>query len=332
MRTRDKRIWLLLLSLGLVALVAACGRSTSSTPAPAAASGSSAGATADIDLTPIVRDFLATLPEGSYQVPAAEIAGSKPFLLDVRQPGDYAKGFIAGAVNIPLRELTRNLSALPSKDKGIVVVCDTGFRAAIGMGVLRMLGYSQTGSLQGGMNGWRRANLPIVTGPVPQQASGPAPQVNEPLRAALTYYLTHTLPVHEGAMSAAGLTEDQQRKSTMETEENDTFDQGKSFLMVVDGPEEFAKVHLEEGAMNFELHGLVDSVLNLPPTGATIYAGACKIPNRFNLEPKLSRFAVVSTSNHRAALGMMSMQLIGFHFVSGLDGDAVAWRAGRPTA
>ena len=29
---------------------------------------------------------------------------------------------------------------------------------------------------------------------------------------------------------------------------------------------------------------------------------------------------------------MMAMQLVGFHFVSGLDGDVVAWRVGSPTA
>ena len=283
-------------------------------------------------MRPLVRDFLASLPPDWHQVPAQDVAKAKPFILDVRQPDDYARGFIDAAVNIPLRELTANLQALPAADTDIVVVCDTGYRAAIGMGVLRMLGYKMARSLEGGMRGWRQANLPVVTGPIPQRASGQAPPVNEPLRAALTYYLTRTLPVHEGAMSAVGLTEDQQRVSTMETQENDTFDQGKSILMVVDGPEEFAKVHLSEGAMNFELHGLVDSVEALPPTGATIYAGACKIPNRFNVEPKLSRFAVVSTSGHRAALGMMAMQLVGFHFVSGFDGDVVAWRAGSPTA
>jgi rhodanese-related sulfurtransferase len=331
MRARASRTWLSVMCLGLTVLLAACERSGSPTPPPAASGTSLSQPQADLDLTPIVRDFLARLPEGSYEVPAAEMAASKPFVVDVRQPEDYARGFVAGAVNIPLRELTQTLSALPSKDQGIVVVCETGYRAAIGMGVLRLLGY-KAGSLQGGMAGWRTANLPVVTGPVPQRRSGPAPQVNEPLRAALTYYLTKTLPVHEGIISGAELSKDQEQISTMAEEAIDVFDQGKSFLMVVDGPEEYAKVHLADGAMNFELHGLVDSALKLPPTGGVIFSGACRTPNRFNVEPKLSRFVVLSTSGHRAALGMMSMQLVGFHFVRGLDGDAVAWRAGRPIA
>ena len=46
----------------------------------------------------------------------------------------------------------------------------------------------------------------------------------------------------------------------------------------------------------------------------------------FQLEPKLTRFVVVSTSGHRAALGMMSMQLLGFHFIRGLEDGLDAWK------
>jgi rhodanese-related sulfurtransferase len=316
----------------LIPLLLPLGGCRGQAPPPAVPAAAETQKQADLDMTPIVRDFLANLPDDWLQVPAQDVATSKPFILDVRGAEDYAKGFIAGAVDIPLRELTTSLRALPPMDRDIVVVCDTGHRAAVGMGILQLLGYKKAKSLEGGMHAWRQANLPVVTGPVPPRAAGQAPQVREPLRAALQYYLEYTLPVHEGAMSAADLTADQQRKSTMETGENDIFDQGKSILMVVDGPEEFAKVHLTSGAMNFQLRGLIDSVEALPPTGATFYAGACKIPNRFSVEPRLTRFAVVSTSAHRAAIGMMAMQLVGFHFVSALDGDVLAWRAGRPTA
>ena len=324
-----RRTGLLLLCLAMVLPLGGCHRQTQPPVAPAA---TKAQAATDLDMKPIVREFLANLPADWNEVPAQAVETAKPFIVDVRQPDDYAKGFIAGAVNIPLRQLTVTLQALPAMDHDIVVVCNSGHRAAIGMGILQMLGYKKAQSLEGGMEGWRQAKLSTVTGPVPARPVGQAPRVNEQLQAALTYYLARTLPVHEGAMSPAGLTEDQQRKSSMELMENDTFDQGRSVLMVVDGPAEFAKVHLTSGAMNFQLRGLVDLVEALPPTGATIYAGACKIPNRFNVEPKLSRFVVVSTSTHRAALGMLSMQLLGFHFVSALEGDVIAWRAGNPTA
>ncbi len=43
------------------------------------------------------------------------------------------------------------------------------------------------------------------------------------------------------------------------------------------------------------------------------------------MEPQLTRFVVVSKSGHRAALGMMSMQLLGFHFVRALDAGLDEW-------
>jgi len=315
-----------------VLMVLSLGGCNSRTQPPATPTATTSQTAADLDIKPIVCDFLANLPTDWNQVPAQDVVKAKPFIVDVRQPEDYAKGFIEGAVNIPLRELALNLQVLPAMDKEIVVACNSELRAAIGMAVLQMLGYKKARSLEGGMQAWRQAKLPVITGPVSPLPAGQTPKVNEQLQAMLNYYLVRTLPVHEGAMSPAGLTEDQQRKSSMELEENDTFDQGRSILLVVDGPDEFAKVHLTSGAMNFRLHELVDSVEMLPPTGATYYAGACKIPNYFNVEPQLTRFIVVSSSEHRAALGMISMQLLGFHFVSALEGNVIVWRAKNPTA
>jgi hypothetical protein len=39
------------------------------------------------------------------------------------------------------------------------------------------------------------------------------------------------------------------------------------------------------------------------------------------------RFVTISTSSHRATLGMMSMHLLGFHFVSTYQGNSGAWAA-----
>ena len=75
--------------------------------------------------------------------------------MDVRQPEEYAKGFIDGAVNIAMRELAANLRALPAMDKDIVLVCESGYRSAVGMAVLRMLGYKNVRTLEGGMKAWR---------------------------------------------------------------------------------------------------------------------------------------------------------------------------------
>jgi hypothetical protein len=44
------------------------------------------------------------------------------------------------------------------------------------------------------------------------------------------------------------------------------------------------------------------------------------------LEPQLTRFVVVSKSGHRAALGMVGMQLLGFHFVRALNVGLDEWK------
>ena len=76
------------------------------------------------------------------------------FVLDVRQKADYAKGHIAGAVNIDLNAvaLPANLQLLP-KDKKIVVVCYSGNTAGQVVTALRMLDYDAV-MLKYGMMSW----------------------------------------------------------------------------------------------------------------------------------------------------------------------------------
>jgi rhodanese-related sulfurtransferase len=320
---------LLLACLGLVLPLAACGGGTQPPAAPATAARPQEDTA--LDLKPILRDFLAGLPEDWHQVPARDIAGLKPFIVDVRQPEDYAKGFIAGAVNVPLRELAKNLQALPALDREIVVVCDTGHRSAIGMALLRMLGYNKARSLEGGLQAWRQARLAVVTEPVPARPGGQAPQVDERLRTAFNYYLERTLPTaDEGAISLAALTEDQLRKSSAELEaQADTYDQGRSLLLSVDTPEEFAKSRLSK-TLNVPLRDLATGLDNVPLP--EVIGWACGVPDAYHPEPRMTRFTVVSRSGHRAALGMMTMQLLGFHFVGALDGDLGTWKPIGPVA
>lgn len=83
-------------------------------------------------------------------------------VVDVREPAEYAVGHIQGAINIPIRELGKNLHRLPKDGTLIVIVCKTGIRAGYGTAVLRLLGYPQVRNLRGGMVAWQQANLPMV--------------------------------------------------------------------------------------------------------------------------------------------------------------------------
>ena len=221
----------------------------------------------NLDMKPILRDFLATLPADWNLVTSQDVAKAPRFVLDVRQPDEYSKGFIAGAVNIPLRELARSLQALPGMDKEIVVVCDTGHRAAIGMAVLQMLGYKKAKTLEGGMQAWQTAQQAIVTAPVAQKQTNPAPKVNAQIQAMLDYYLVHTLPLDWGIIHAAGLAADQELLPSSEVEaQPETYDQGPSLLVDVDTPEEFAKSPIAKfhRAINIPLRQMPNTIDNMP--------------------------------------------------------------------
>jgi rhodanese-related sulfurtransferase len=92
--------------------------------------------------------------------------GNDPFILDVREPDYYAKGHIAGAVNIPLKDVAKqdNLRKLPpiwQKDTpanniplaSIVVVSNDGMAGSQVAGILNYLGYDAI-NLLFGMTGW----------------------------------------------------------------------------------------------------------------------------------------------------------------------------------
>jgi rhodanese-related sulfurtransferase len=85
-----------------------------------------------------------------------------PVLIDVREPGEFQSGHIAGAKLIPLGKLGNSLNKLP-KDRDILVVCQSGNRSSSGTRLLLEAGY-QAINLTGGMFGWARAGLPIKKG------------------------------------------------------------------------------------------------------------------------------------------------------------------------
>lgn len=270
---RRKIYPVLFFCLLLMLIVSACASAPQSTANPTTVS--QVQKNASIDMKPILRDFLASLPADWHLVTSQDVAKTAPFIVDVRQPEDYNRGFIAGAVNIPLRELTKNLQALPAMDKEIVVVCDTGHRAAIGMAVLQMLGYKKAKSLEGGMQAWQAAKQAVVTAPVPQKQSNPAPKINTQVQAMLDYYLAHTLPYDWGTIDATGLAADQKLLPSSAVEaQPETYDQGPSLLINVDTPEEFAKSIIAnfKRAINLPLRQLPDTLDRMPLQETVDYA------------------------------------------------------------
>jgi rhodanese-related sulfurtransferase len=85
-----------------------------------------------------------------------------PYLLDVREPHEFAEGHIAGAKLIPLGDLARRMGELP-RDREIVCVCRSGNRSGTATRHLAAAGYT-VANLSGGMISWTRAGLPMTRG------------------------------------------------------------------------------------------------------------------------------------------------------------------------
>ena len=95
---------------------------------------------------------------------AAELRDQGAFVLDVREPDEWAAGHIPGATLIPLGQLASRLAELP-QDQQIVVVCRSGNRSATGRDLLLDAGFADVTSMGGGMNAWASQGLAMVTGP-----------------------------------------------------------------------------------------------------------------------------------------------------------------------
>ncbi|MCA9970270.1 MAG: hypothetical protein KC425_08645, partial [Anaerolineales bacterium] len=126
-----------------------------------------------------------------------------PFLLDVREPGELTeKGWIEGAVNIPLRQVADNLQYLPSFDTTIVSYCGSGWRCTIALTALEALGWEDVRGLTGGsFGGWVEAGYPIAEGEIPALVELNAAEPDAAMVAAMQEML-HNVPEGFGAISA----------------------------------------------------------------------------------------------------------------------------------
>jgi rhodanese-related sulfurtransferase len=105
----------------------------------------------------------ALTPEVSVEE-ALAIREAGAFVLDVREPDEWAAGHIPGATLISLGQLADRTSEVPT-DRDVLVVCRSGNRSAQGRDILRAAGLTRVTSMAGGMTEWAEAGNPIETGP-----------------------------------------------------------------------------------------------------------------------------------------------------------------------
>jgi rhodanese-related sulfurtransferase len=78
----------------------------------------------------------------------------KMVLIDARDPAQFAKGHIPGAINMDWREVLAKRNAIP-KNKPVLIYCNTGSLSAQAGFALRVAGWENVRILQGGMSEWQ---------------------------------------------------------------------------------------------------------------------------------------------------------------------------------
>lgn len=256
-----------------------------------------------LDLNAVFTSAFAAIAEKNLAtIPAAklneELAETAPFLLDVRDAAELEKdGFIAGTVNVPIKELLKNLDKLPAVDQKIVVYCGSGHRGGIALSVLTALGYSDVRNLAGGIGAWKKAELPVVTGETPAAPEAISTPIvaDEALFTALDEFLTN-LPEGYLMVKPDGLVE------MLASEKAPT-------LIDLRTVEEWNTTGYIEGAINVPFAELMSNLDKLPAKNQPI--------------------VLVCQSGHRGGLVLPALKMLGYENVVSLGGGVNGWKAAK---
>ena len=118
------------------------------------------------EMVAAVDGFLSTIPDGYYTAGDAaavsDAIDAGAFMLDVREPVEYAEGHIPGAENAPVRTLGSTDVDIPD-DTSVIVYCKSGYRASLSVPILHVLGHDNVKGFSGSWLAWTDAGLPTET-------------------------------------------------------------------------------------------------------------------------------------------------------------------------
>ncbi|HEX6810415.1 MAG TPA: rhodanese-like domain-containing protein [Planctomycetota bacterium] len=114
-----------------------------------------------------VRETKLVAPKELY---AAMKAGNEPLIVDVRTADEYADVRLGDTGNIPVTESAR-FAAMFDREAPVVMVCNSAYRSSMAVGLGERAGFTNVSSLDGGLDAWIEAGLPVVG----REARGAAP-------------------------------------------------------------------------------------------------------------------------------------------------------------
>jgi rhodanese-related sulfurtransferase len=100
----------------------------------------------------------------SPEIPTVTVASvpADAYLLDVREPDEWAAGHAPGAHHLPMMQIQARMAEVPTAGD-VVVVCRVGGRSGQVVAYLRDNGWDNVINLDGGMLHWSAAGREMVT-------------------------------------------------------------------------------------------------------------------------------------------------------------------------
>lgn len=233
-------------------------------------------------------------------VPPAELAdriarGTEPMIVDVRTAEEHAELAIGEYAHIALSDW-KHFGEVLDREQPVLFVCNSAYRSSMAAGLAERLGFRHVASLDGGLDAWLGAKLPVYgTAPVCAGPVCPAPGAPQTANAAAA-----------GAEASFDLPE------PLEPSQLATFlqDQPQNYAVLDVRPAwQFREYHVP-GATNVEPAALLGHVKSLPAstrivlvdrdgTSAWAAAGALSAALRLEArgtEPRLLRVLAGGTA------------------------------------
>ncbi|MCR9270981.1 MAG: rhodanese family protein [Henriciella sp.] len=102
------------------------------------------------------------LPNLDPKTTAEKLARGEITLVDIREPDEHARENISGAVSLPLSRL-QEAHLHVEGDKQVVFHCKSGMRTSSNCSALTEHVSGAAYLLEGGLDGWKKAGLPVQT-------------------------------------------------------------------------------------------------------------------------------------------------------------------------
>ncbi len=109
-----------------------------------------------LGMSSVFADVPAVSPQQAAQMQSEKNA----VIIDVREKDEWNSGHIAGAIHIPLSEISNRVSELAKyQNQPVIMQCRSGSRSARAADILAKSGFTNVHNMDGGLNAWQKADL-----------------------------------------------------------------------------------------------------------------------------------------------------------------------------